>query len=587
MGRNKIKGGQQWSPSPSASPTTSPTRQSKNQSKMETQSSTKNMSLHGDVKAAIETAYTKMGEKKITGKNIINYVWKDILKNAKKPKITSEMKIRWSASSSEFYTPARAMQLLIRSGLQLLNDGGNVGTTTIAKYVELPQNVKNIIEHVLNPVAKNITVLGQNLIPFEMKGGKIIMKASVASPAARRGTWRGDWRSAIIHAGGIGQHGGSTALAAVDRSAAAAAEALSGERITGQQAAEQGLALLLAKARENKGELTSEQMTQLERLAMIAHTAQRQNAEIDMTRRRECDIRFWKRCHEGVKYLTTILAGIAAYYILSMFGGLAGILTAGASGLIGLLFILVIGVFTTSINGVAGWFFSGPAVRPAGEILSNITATIMVDARMAPVMVAMKQFGWSTQIVAWIILFFILLALFHIPRIISQADSVWTPFGGVGSAPTPALALPPPAPVPRLEDQTGPRLRLPGIRRARIEDEDAAAVPLQDKKNRGGGKRRTRRRRTRRRRTRRRRKKRKSTRRRRRKNSRRRRKRKSRRRLHKKELRRIVTQARRFKMATSDRRYNRPGRWVKWSRPSRAKGRKKRSRRIYWRRASK
>ena len=331
-------------------------------------------------------------------------------------------------------------------------------------------------------------------------------------------------------------------------------------------------------------------MTQLERLAMIAHTAQRQNAELDILRKRESDDRFWKRCHEGVKYLTTILAGIAAYYILSMFGGLAGVLTAGASGLIGLFFTLVIGIFTSSINGLAGWFISGQVVPTAPQVLSNITATIMADARMTPVMAAMSKFGWSTQIVAWIILFFILLALFHIPRIISQANSIWTPFGGVGRTPAPAQALPPPAPVPRLGDQVVRQRR--GLEDARASTAAAdATARAQDaattadaeardpghKKTQGGGKRKTRRRR----------KKRKSTRQRRRKSSRRRRKRKSRRRLHKKELRRIVTQARRFKMATSDRRYNRPGRWVKWSRPSRAKGRKKRSRRIYWRRASK
>ena len=566
MGRNKIKGGRLWTKTSTDSPPPS-----KNQFKQKMQLSTEKMSSETGLEAVWES-----------GK------WKNAWRARATPAAKAAAVIcrhQCANSINNSYITAIATDLNLKNIYmhkgkfeKWVDEIINIGLQQLNKdFSNLPTNFQKVVKLALVPKANNITVLGQNLIPFEMEGDKIIMKAFVSSSMKRHGS--GDWRSAIINEG-IGQQGGAAGAEVAERS-----PVKEGKRITGQQAAEQGLALLLAQVRENNGELTSEQMTQLERLAMIAHTAQRQNAELDILRRREDDDRFWKRCHEGVKYLTTILAGITAYYILSMFGGLSGVLTAGASGLIELFFTLVVGIFTSSINGVAGWFVSRQVVPTAPQVLSNITATIMADARMAPVMAAMSRFGWSTQIVAWIILFFILLALFHIPRIISQANSIWTPFGGVGRSPAPAQALPPPAPVPRLGDQMMRQRRghknarasaLAAVADRKAVDEQTETAALRadpgHQKIKGGGKRRTRRRR----------KKRKSTRQRRRKSSRRRRKRKSRRRLHKKELRHIVTQARRFTMAASDRRYNRPLQWAKQSRPSRAKGRKKRSRRIYW-----
>ena len=355
------------------------------------------------------------------------------------------------------------------------------GKALLKKYPQLQMIVKKVLNYEAVGGKKFI----QGLIPFIWKDGKIEerkvkqkVKQDGGASAAAEGTGPcgNDNKAAVVEAG-----------QQLNRTLG-----VSPQGITGQEAAEQALAMLIATAQRQGGELTPQQQQQLERLAMIAHTAQRQNAAIKMAKRAQCCKILWKTCNEILKWLTTILAGVAARYILSMFTGLAGILTGGLSGLIGLFFTLIVGVFTTSINGIAGWFTSSPLFSPTDEILGNITSTIMNDSRMKPVLDAALSFGWSTNVVAWIILFFILLLLFHIPRLMSQANEI-SFLGFKIGAREPTVEPEWKHLLSRPKDPAAERnkLALAAARQRKIEDADtdALAIAAGKIKEKGGGER--------------------------------------------------------------------------------------------------
>jgi hypothetical protein len=191
---------------------------------------------------------------------------------------------------------------------------------------------------------------------------------------------------------------------------------------------------------------------QLERMIMISHTAERQQQEIDIVRRRECCNQARDICSYVNQYMFSGFALLGAYFVINLFKGAAGLVTAATKGLIISLFLAVVGSISAIVNAFTRNIpvVGGEVAPDAGSVLNTVTETLrplLDNDQMNPVIDQMEELGYTTNFLAFMILFFVFMLISHSVRIASTADNISLGWTGISLTRGNVTPIPPPAPA--------------------------------------------------------------------------------------------------------------------------------------------
>ena len=199
----------------------------------------------------------------------------------------------------------------------------------------------------------------------------------------------------------------------------------------------------IIKSREDGNhELSAKLTTQLQQLIMIENMAEQRQQALDILKRnqslreRKEMINQFKRC------FFTGFSGLTSYYILNMFKDAGALITGGASGVISLISVAVMSAVSNTVNGAANnlprILGGGTPIMSSGrEIVENFTSDVGNYLNEIPELEQfasqVQQLGYTTNIVAFIILFSLTMIFFHCVRIFESGDSLSLGFVSVGT----------------------------------------------------------------------------------------------------------------------------------------------------------
>lgn len=206
------------------------------------------------------------------------------------------------------------------------------------------------------------------------------------------------------------------------------------QETTGLQAIQQQITLVnqqLSEARsQNNQQLVNTLLPQLEQLSMIEiMTRQRQQGltlvQSEQNWRRAGDI-----CNRVTQLTFTGLAGYLAYLVITLVQGAAGLVTGAAGGLLMLLCISIVQSISSVVNGVTtslpGWLGGGEVMDSGRDIVGNITSSINQILTETPetnnIIVKMQDLGYTTNMIAFMILFVLFMVIMHFVRIFMTAQ---------------------------------------------------------------------------------------------------------------------------------------------------------------------
>ena len=193
---------------------------------------------------------------------------------------------------------------------------------------------------------------------------------------------------------------------------------------------------------QNNHDLAAKLTTQLQQLIMIENMAEQRQQALDIIKtnqdlkNRKDTIDQFKRC------FFTGFAGVTSYYILKLFKDAGRLITGTAVGVVNLICVGVMSAISNTINGVSNnlprIMGGGANVMNSGrDIVGNFTqgvgnyvgGTQEVEQFIDQV----NELGYSTNIVAFMILFSITMIIFHCIRIFENADNLSLGFIRVGT----------------------------------------------------------------------------------------------------------------------------------------------------------
>lgn len=141
----------------------------------------------------------------------------------------------------------------------------------------------------------------------------------------------------------------------------------------------------------------------------------------------------WSRCRDvcnvASKFLFTSLSGFTAIMILRLVRGAAGFITGTASGVVSLISIGILNIISAGVNTVTNNIpiVGRPVMDDGRAILGNFTSSVVDLTDDVPevqqFMDGLQQLGYTSQIIAFLILFAIFMIFFHLTRIVASADS--------------------------------------------------------------------------------------------------------------------------------------------------------------------
>jgi hypothetical protein len=142
----------------------------------------------------------------------------------------------------------------------------------------------------------------------------------------------------------------------------------------------------------------------------------------------------WSRCRDvcnvASKFLFTGLSGFTAIMILRLVRGAAGFITGTASGVVSLISVGILNIISGGVNTITENIpYVGRRVMGDGRaILNNFTSSVGEELEnieeINNFMTGLEELGYTSQIIAFLILFVIFMILFHLTRIVASADSV-------------------------------------------------------------------------------------------------------------------------------------------------------------------
>ena len=192
---------------------------------------------------------------------------------------------------------------------------------------------------------------------------------------------------------------------------------------------------LLTKARdENNQEMINSLMSQLQTLSMIETTARQRQQAIDIVNRRENWNMAGDVCNRVTQLVFTGLSGYLSYLVLNLIQNAGSLITGAAGGLLSLFVIIIIDIISKTVNGVTNKLpkilGGGNYMASGRDIVTNMT-NAMTDAmreginetpELNAIVSKLNKLGYTSNIIAFIILFIFFNIISHISRIFMTSN---------------------------------------------------------------------------------------------------------------------------------------------------------------------
>jgi hypothetical protein len=247
----------------------------------------------------------------------------------------------------------------------------------------------------------------------------------------------------------------------------------------------------LSQVQPGSAEATS-LVSQLQNLSMIETMARQRQQAIDIVQTRENWNMLGDVCNRLTQLVFTGLSGYLAYLVLALIQNAGSLITGAAGGLLSLFVIIIIDTIGSVVNGVSGsmpsWLGGGNLMAPGRQIVGNMVDSLNQGIEDTPelnnIMIQLRELGYTSNIIAFIILFILFNIIAHIARIFMTSTQFSIGFTGLSASGTsqpqalPGLVTTPalPAPVPTQTTSL----------------ENVEATPALEEKKSGGGARRRR-----------------------------------------------------------------------------------------------
>lgn len=205
-------------------------------------------------------------------------------------------------------------------------------------------------------------------------------------------------------------------------------------------------------------------VNQLQNLSMIETMARQRQQAIDIVQTRENWNMLGDVCNRLTQLVFTGLSGYLAYLVLALIQNAGSLITGAAGGLLSLFVIIIIDTIGSVVNGVSGsmpsWLGGGNLMAPGRQIVGNMVDSLNQGIEDTPelnnIMIQLRELGYTSNIIAFIILFILFNIIAHIARIFMTSNQFSIGFTGLSVSGTsqpqalPGLVTTPtlPAPVP-------------------------------------------------------------------------------------------------------------------------------------------
>ena len=205
-------------------------------------------------------------------------------------------------------------------------------------------------------------------------------------------------------------------------------------------------------------------VSQLQNLSMIETMARQRQQAIDIVQTRENWNMLGDVCNRLTQLVFTGLSGYLAYLVLALIQNAGSLITGAAGGLLSLFVIIIIDTIGSVVNGVSGsmpsWLGGGNLMAPGRQIVGNMVDSLNQGIEDTPelnnIMTQLRELGYTSNIIAFIILFILFNIIAHIARIFMTSNQFSIGFTGLSVSGTsqpqalPGLVTTPslPAPVP-------------------------------------------------------------------------------------------------------------------------------------------
>ena len=196
--------------------------------------------------------------------------------------------------------------------------------------------------------------------------------------------------------------------------------------------------LTLARS-ENNQEMVNSLINQLQNLSMIETMARQRQQAIDIVNRRENWNMAGNVCNRVTQLVFTGLSGYLSYLVLNLVKNAGSLITGAAGGILSLFVIIVIDTISKIVNGVSSnvpsWLGGGNLMGSGREIVEDITNRMNEGINETPelnaIVIQLNELGYTSNIIAFIILFILFNIIAHIARIFMTSNQFSLGFTGI------------------------------------------------------------------------------------------------------------------------------------------------------------
>lgn len=142
----------------------------------------------------------------------------------------------------------------------------------------------------------------------------------------------------------------------------------------------------------------------------------------------------WSRCRQVCnivsKLFFTGLSGFTAIMILRLVSGAGRFITGTAGSIVTLLFVTILNIISGGVNSITenipmgyGYTAMRPGRNITNDIFSQLGEVLVRNEEWGRLQTDLAELGYTTNIIAFLILFVIFMIFFHLTRIVANADS--------------------------------------------------------------------------------------------------------------------------------------------------------------------
>ena len=189
----------------------------------------------------------------------------------------------------------------------------------------------------------------------------------------------------------------------------------------------------------SQGELANLQ-NQLNQAIMIGVMTEQRQQLLDALKTQQNWSRCRQVCNIASKFLFTGLSGFTAIMILRLVSGAGRFITGTAGSIVTLLFVTILNIISGGVNAVTenipyyGYTAMPPGRNITDDVFSQLGEVLENNPEWSQFQTDLAELGYTTNIIAFLILFVIFMIFFHLTRIVASADSarIYAPLlGGI------------------------------------------------------------------------------------------------------------------------------------------------------------